>query len=634
MGGGHRAQMPLTATLPASATLAALVLFAATATGHNWVNTPARVIGVHSSKYCAPKADPQQTHYQANPGQQIPIEWSTGHGTSSYFTLLKASDEPKMFENTADILDDYLMNAPGGATTLEHIAVTQYERAAREYPTFNTLMRCKEFGLDKGKFDPELNDFEPAEGSASTQEGAFGKQYYYKGSVFGRQLEGANAPHRPDSFRRIGNGPITFWEYSKEIPEACRTGVYAGYESKKYPWLQAVLFNQIHTKEHPGDGDRAMLPLPEFLKPGKYILQWWWQGYSNCIDINIVPKEKPVTDMFGFLDDNMAYQRIDHCAFRPFSYGRGSQSRKTLDTQLDVIKQKSKAAGDAKKKQMALEAAVVDYQAQSDAKREELKVIGNSRDNARQSWSDEKAKVKNLRNAATDVDWDAVGELEERYNLKVEEYNTAKEQIAELETAKRAAGAPVQPAKVEARDTYAAYWKLVMPHHMKMWVLKPQCAVIPAGSSDVSACLDLCDSEQACNAVNIAPFGKFGGQIPWHCNNPDMVDAKDGDLVCWGQREGGPDDGGPARRFAPNDPDDPVFYQTCFKKSYGSRSFEGNTCGDKCLVSENEQEKAAPPRWRYGNKCISCELAKFNMNTTARFVPRWELASTCRKCKL
>ena len=76
------------------------------------------------------------------------------------------------------------------------------------------------------------------------------------------------------------------------------------------------------------------------------------------------------------------------------------------------------AAGDAKKKQMALEAAVVDYQAQSDAKREELKVIGNSRDNARQSWSDEKAKVKNLRNAATDVDWDAVGELEELYNLK------------------------------------------------------------------------------------------------------------------------------------------------------------------------------------------------------------------------
>jgi len=88
--------------------------------------------------------------------------------------------------------------------------------------------------------------------------------------------------------------------------------------------------------------------------------------------------------------------------------------------------------------------------------------------------------------------------------------------------------------------------------------------------------------------------------------------------------------GFPSLDVSSNDPEDPVFYSSCFEQSFAAeRTFEGNTCGDACLLGA----AANRPDWRVGGKCLDCgnvdQLAGLSKD---REVPAYSFASQCSAC--
>ena len=77
-----------------------------------------------------------------------------------------------------------------------------------------------------------------------------------------------------------------------------------------------------------------------------------------------------------------------------------------------------------------------------------------------------------------------------------------------------------------------------------------------------------------------------------------------------------------------NDPADPVFYSTCFVRQ-SSWQHIGNPPCVQC------EKQSLQRRWRFGEHCISCELAEhyaFVSANNATVAPWWEFADTCQNC--
>ena len=77
-----------------------------------------------------------------------------------------------------------------------------------------------------------------------------------------------------------------------------------------------------------------------------------------------------------------------------------------------------------------------------------------------------------------------------------------------------------------------------------------------------------------------------------------------------------------------NDPADPVFYSTCFVRQ-SSWQHIGNPPCVQC------EKQSLQRRWKYGEYCISCELAEhyaFVSANNATVAPWWEFADTCQNC--
>ena len=71
------------------------------------------------------------------------------------------------------------------------------------------------------------------------------------------------------------------------------------------------------------------------------------------------------------------------------------------------------------------------------------------------------------------------------------------------------------------------------------------------------------------------------------------------------------------------DPEDPIFYSTCFYK------FSGNTFDDYATPDTNA--KVDVP-WKYQSQCIDC--ASQSINSAGSVTPKWKIADTCTNCDL
>ena len=74
-----------------------------------------------------------------------------------------------------------------------------------------------------------------------------------------------------------------------------------------------------------------------------------------------------------------------------------------------------------------------------------------------------------------------------------------------------------------------------------------------------------------------------------------------------------------------DDPEDEVFYSTCYRRVAGY-AFDGDACGEECYGASLQSQ---PLEWRFGEQCVDCETAAAN---ALPGVPDWQLATSCAVC--
>lgn len=149
-------------------------------------------------------------------------------------------------------------------------------------------------------------------------------------------------------------------------------------------------------------------------------------------------------------------------------------------------------------------------------------------------------------------------------------------------------------------------------------------------------CSETCSSDRysgGCTAIGLVPLSA-PALYPFQNYKPNMPEGDDFSLinknstnyVCWiSQRAYGgsptPVVGEPY--LTSNDPEDPVFYSTCwFKVSI-------QTFNDTCASC---QEPPQEPRFRFHDHCISCETAQRRLSNNNSGTPFWRFDDECRHC--
>jgi len=173
-----------------------------------------------------------------------------------------------------------------------------------------------------------------------------------------------------------------------------------------------------------------------------------------------------------------------------------------------------------------------------------------------------------------------------------------------------------------------------------------QCRYFQAGEEDnISACQQYCQSRgNRCNALNVVPVFtpevvKIAGEtpapaVPWNkkCRQDRIPGwADENTMVCYTFKAKAPTYDG----FNPetediwiirdNDPLDPVFYSSCYRRAV-KRAFEGNVACPLC----EETPVSTEAKWDINNRCLSCEAASAPHDPST--VKLWQTSEVCEKC--
>jgi len=254
-----------------------LLIYSSMVTGHNWLQSNARAQGASTIAPCPPKQSPMP-HAQVGPNQPFQIEWMNGHGGPNYFMILHADDADKMILNKVNVLEEYIRDAPAGSNTAQQ---PQFQRYFRNTANSTTHIVVSTTGPN---ITTTFQRLVPP-----------GDQYYYP---------------RPTEFvNPIGNNNLFQLAYR---PQDIATDVRVSYLNPKYPWLEAVYKFNILTM-NPGRPDFTNFIIPGRKGPGRYIVQWYWRGYYDCVDVDLKPTV--VQEVYGHAPNGSVWTRIDHCLF-------------------------------------------------------------------------------------------------------------------------------------------------------------------------------------------------------------------------------------------------------------------------------------------------------------------------------
>ena len=97
-------------------------------------------------------------------------------------------------------------------------------------------------------------------------------------------------------------------------PEVVANDARVSYRSEKYPWLEAA-YRYEHETHRPGDFDTAKISLPGRAGPGHYIVHWWWNGYYDCMDVDLFAEPVPEDLKYGIDLGTYAWEKVDHCQY-------------------------------------------------------------------------------------------------------------------------------------------------------------------------------------------------------------------------------------------------------------------------------------------------------------------------------
>jgi len=174
-----------------------------------------------------------------------------------------------------------------------------------------------------------------------------------------------------------------------------------------------------------------------------------------------------------------------------------------------------------------------------------------------------------------------------------------------------------------------------------------QCHYFQAGAEDnISACQRYCESRSGprCSAINVVPLinpdaVKIAGEkpepeIPWNnrCRRDRVPGwADENTMVCYTFEARKPTYDG----FNPetedvwiirdNDPADPIFYSTCYRREV-KREFIGNVACPLCEQAPVETSL----KWQINDRCLSCaDVMAPNDQSTVKL---WQTTNVCEKC--
>lgn len=251
-----------------------LLLCLGVVSAHNWLTSPARGnIGIAGGNFNGWTSPPcpqkgERVHVQVAAGQRFPIEWASGHGYGSYtfFVVLDAKDESNMISHTLESLDEYLKQAPTPALNYMTDTWAMHSAFPGSGPPGDSLVKT-----------PVTNTWFPN--------------------------------GRPKTFRQHEPGVTEV--YNKTIAAVSRDK-RAKYTNPSMPWIISVHKFALH-EDLPEQMDLAFIEIPAGSPSGQYVVQYLWNGYYDCVDVNVL--EQTSTDMFGSASTESKMDRVDHCVF-------------------------------------------------------------------------------------------------------------------------------------------------------------------------------------------------------------------------------------------------------------------------------------------------------------------------------
>jgi hypothetical protein len=265
---------------PRAAFFAALVMMASSASAHNWVNSASR--SIHSASTYSPCKPPvtDLPHAQVGKDQAFQIEWMTAHGSYAYFAIQHSKDAAMMKFNTESVLSDYIKNAPNGSNLAQ---TGKYQKFHRK-PT-----------------DTLGNDID----------GVDNPDYFLKVIP---STDPLFIP-RPTAFGgRVGNIRPTATNFGFQMqykPAQIAKDARVSYYNPKYPWLEAV-YRFEQTALQAVRPDTANFYIPGRAGAGRYIVNYYWRGYRDCIDVDYKGTTQ-VAQIYGYPSNATRWSRIDHC---------------------------------------------------------------------------------------------------------------------------------------------------------------------------------------------------------------------------------------------------------------------------------------------------------------------------------
>lgn len=99
--------------------------------------------------------------------------------------------------------------------------------------------------------------------------------------------------------------------YNKTV-SAVAADKRAKYTNPDMPWIISVHKFALH-EDRAEEMDLAFMEIPAGSASGQYVVQYLWNGYYDCVDVNVLTSQS--TDVFGTGSNDTSLDRIDHCTF-------------------------------------------------------------------------------------------------------------------------------------------------------------------------------------------------------------------------------------------------------------------------------------------------------------------------------
>jgi len=286
----------------------ALLSLASPVAAHNWINSLHRATTASTTSPC-PARIGNQPHAQLIAGQEFPIEWVSGHPDNQkspfYFAMVPTAFLAQLGAgNISAIFEDYLAAAPSSA-----IIPTGAGSDGRWDPYFiyqqsevnpNEKRADYNHSFDKYFTDCPNNWVKPGN-----------SRYIERPAAYRERISPSFLKDESD----IKNPIKQCSQHAQHLAWAKR----AQYRSDKYPWLEGVhRFGNPYAEAfiYGGQSSISRFTVPGYHKEGDYVAFFFWQGYRDCMDINLVAGTQAVANPFGKPGGGLVWARVDHCEFR------------------------------------------------------------------------------------------------------------------------------------------------------------------------------------------------------------------------------------------------------------------------------------------------------------------------------